>query len=152
MDQEEPPYWPDLGGRFVGSVHIFAVRVYFEDTDFSGVVYHTSYLRWCERGRSDFMRLSGITHTELASSTTSEPSAFAVRRITADFVKPARIDDILEVHTEIAEITKASVLIYQKIVLQNKVIFNLTAQCVLISASGRVSRLPKSLYAMHKSY
>src|SRR5262249_34427514 len=102
--------WPDLSGHFSGTHHVLPVRVYFEDTDFSGVVYHTSYLRWCERGRSDYLRLAGISHTALSEGALSgEPAAFAVRRIKADFLKPARIDDVLEVLTQCAEATKASI-------------------------------------------
>ena len=74
------------------------VRVYFEDTDFSGLVYHASYVRWCERGRSDFLRLLGGDHRRLIDGTGgAEPAAFVVRRMTFDFLKPARIDELLEV-------------------------------------------------------
>ena len=57
----QKPLWHDLSGHLSGAGHVLAVRVYFEDTDFSGLVYHTSYLRWCERGRSDYLRLLGIS-------------------------------------------------------------------------------------------
>ena len=57
--------WPDLAGRMNGKTHVLPVRVYYEDTDFSGVVYHANYLRYCERGRSDFLRLIGVSHSEL---------------------------------------------------------------------------------------
>jgi acyl-CoA thioester hydrolase len=138
--------WPDLSGHFSGSHHILPVRVYFEDTDFSGVVYHTSYLRWCERGRSDYLRLAGISHASLSDGAISgEPSAFAVRRIKADFLKPARIDDILEVVTQCAEITKASITLSQTIMRDRKSIFSLEAQCVLIGAGGKLLRLPQNL-------
>ena len=75
--------WPDLAGRLVedpaGRRHVLPVRVYFEDTDFSGLVYHGSYVRWCERGRSDFLRLLGGDHRRLIDgSGSSEPAAFVV--------------------------------------------------------------------------
>lgn len=89
--------WPDLAGRIEGKTHVLPVRVYYEDTDFSGIVYHASYLRFAERGRSDFLRLAGINHTELFQG--DDPLAFAIHRMEIDFVKPARIDDELEVHT-----------------------------------------------------
>src|SRR5271169_4939054 len=113
--------WPDLAGRLVdhghGRRHVLPVRVYFEDTDFSGLVYHTSYLRWCERGRSDYLRLLGVRHNELAAGAfAGEPCAFAVRRINADYLKPARMDDILEVHTRVGAVTKASLVLRQEIV------------------------------------
>ncbi len=69
--------WPDLAGRIDGRRHILPVRVYFEDTDFSGFVYHTSYLRWCERGRSDLLRLLGVHHSDLvAPGERRDPGSF----------------------------------------------------------------------------
>jgi len=89
--------WPDLAGRIEGKTHILPVRVYYEDTDFSGIVYHANYLRFAERGRSDFLRLTGVNHTELFEADVS--LAFAIHRMEIDFLRPARIDDRLEVHT-----------------------------------------------------
>ncbi|HEX7776718.1 MAG TPA: YbgC/FadM family acyl-CoA thioesterase [Parvibaculum sp.] len=89
--------WPDLAGRIEGKVHVLPVRVYYEDTDFSGIVYHANYLRFAERGRSDFLRLTGVNHTELFQG--DDPLAFAIHRMEIDFVRPSRIDDRLEVHT-----------------------------------------------------
>jgi acyl-CoA thioester hydrolase len=144
--KSDPALWADLSGRLSGDCHTLPIRVYFEDTDFSGVVYHASYLRWCERGRSDYLRLLGISHQSLAEGAfTSEPSGFAVRRIKADFLKPARIDEILEVRTHATEITKASVTLSQAIKRQDQTIFELEAQCVLIGRSGRLLRLPTAL-------
>jgi acyl-CoA thioester hydrolase len=138
--------WDDLSGRLSGAGHVLAVRVYFEDTDFSGLVYHTSYLRWCERGRSDYFRLLGVSHNELyAGALAGEPCAFAVRRIGADYLKPARIDEILEVHTRTGPLTKASLVLKQEIVRDGVPIFRLEAQCVLLSVSGRLLRLPSAV-------
>ena len=86
--------WPDLAGRLVPGGHVLPVRVYFEDTDFSGVVYHGSYIRFMERGRSDFLRLLGVGHHALDSGEHGESLAFAVRKLVVDFLKPARIDDL----------------------------------------------------------
>jgi acyl-CoA thioester hydrolase len=125
---------------------VLAVRVYFEDTDFSGLVYHTSYLRWCERGRSDYLRLLGVKHSDLyAGVFASEPCVFAVRRIGADYLKPARIDEILEVHTRTGTMTKASLVLKQEVLRDGVPIFRLEAQCVLLSVSGRLLRLPPSI-------
>ncbi len=82
--------WPDLAGRIVedegGRRHVLPIRVYFEDTDFSGVVYHASYLRWCERGRSDFLRLVGNDHRALIGGAAGrEPAAFVVRRMRLEY-------------------------------------------------------------------
>jgi acyl-CoA thioester hydrolase len=119
------------------------VRVYFEDTDFSGLVYHASYLRWCERGRSDFLRLLGVSHTELiAPGEGAEPAAFVVRRLEADFLRPARIDDVLEVVTECAEIGGAHILLAQEISRDAAPLFRLAVKVVLVARSGRPMRLP----------
>ena len=80
--------WPDLAGRLVGDGgdrhHVLPVRVYFEDTDFSGIVYHATYLRWCERGRSDFLRLMGVRHEDLIAGTGGrEAAAFVAVRISS---------------------------------------------------------------------
>ncbi len=143
----QKPRWDGLSGHLSGAGgHVLAVRVYFEDTDFSGLVYHTSYLRWCERGRSDYLRLLGIRHNELAAGAfAGEPCAFAVRRIKADYMKPARIDDILEVHTHAGEATKASLILKQSIMREGMPIFRLEAQCVLLSMAGRLLRLPAAI-------
>jgi acyl-CoA thioester hydrolase len=135
--------WPDLAGRIDGKRHVLPVRVYFEDTDFSGLVYHASYLRWCERGRSDFLRLLGVRHADLiAPGDGGEPAAFVVRRLEIDYLRPARIDDILEVTTECAEIGGAHILLAQRINRGDAALCKLQAKVVLISQSGRPMRLP----------
>jgi acyl-CoA thioester hydrolase len=81
--------WPDLAGRLLdsGRAHVLPVRVYFEDTDFSGLVYHASYVRWCERGRSDFLRLLGSEHRSLMEGAAGgESSAFVVRRLSLEYL------------------------------------------------------------------
>ncbi len=90
--------WPDLAGRIEGKVHVLPIRVYYEDTDFSGAVYHANYLKFCERARSDCLRLLGIHHSELQGT-----AGFVVRRMVCDFLKPALIDDLLEVETRFGE-------------------------------------------------
>lgn len=135
--------WPDLAGRIEGRRHILPVRVYFEDTDFSGLVYHASYLRWCERGRSDFLRLLGVRHADLiAPGNGAEPAAFVVRRLEIDYLRPARIDDVLEVTTECAEIGGAHILLAQRIDRGDATLCKLQAKVVLISQSGKPLRLP----------
>src|SRR5688572_20483078 len=84
-------------GRFEGRVHYLPVRIYYEDTDFTGLVYHANYLRYFERGRSDFLRLAGVHHNELLDG--ADPLGFAVNRMTLEFLKPARIDDALTAKT-----------------------------------------------------
>ncbi len=142
--------WPDLAGRLVGDGgarhHVLPVRVYFEDTDFSGLVYHASYVRWCERGRSDFLRLAGNEHRRLVDGNDArEPSAFVVRRMTLEFLKPARIDDILEVATRVRTLGAASMVLDQRIARDGKPIFEAVVTVVLVSRSGKVLRIAREL-------
>ena len=142
--------WPDLAGRLMtddtGRFHVLPVRVYFEDTDFSGVVYHASYLRWCERGRSDFLRLLGNSHRDLlAGSGDKAPGAFVVRRMSLEFLRPARIDEVLEVETRAREIGAAALTLDQRIVRDGKPIFEAAVQVVLISTAGKPMRLTQTL-------
>ncbi len=135
--------WPDLAGRIEGRRHILPVRVYFEDTDFSGLAYHASYLRWCERGRSDLLRLFGISHAALiAPGEQAEPAAFVVRRLEIDYLRPARIDEVLEVITQCPEIGGAHILLAQEIHRSDNVLCRLRVKVVLVSQSGRPLRLP----------
>jgi acyl-CoA thioester hydrolase len=138
--------WPDLAGRIEGGRHILPVRVYFEDTDFSGLVYHASYLRWCERGRSDFLRLLGISHADLiAPGAGAKPAAFVVRRLEIDYLRPARIDDVLEVVTDCAEVAGAYILLAQEIRRADARLCKLSVKVVLVSQSGRPQRLPAAV-------
>jgi acyl-CoA thioester hydrolase len=145
-DASGPAGWANLSGKLTREGHVLPIRVYFEDTDFSGVVYHTSYLRWCERGRSDYLRLLDVHHAALAAGAfTGEPCAFAIRRITAEYLKPARIDEVLEVHTRPGNHTKASIVMNQTVMRNGEPVFRLEAQAVLISLSGRLLRFPQAL-------
>jgi acyl-CoA thioester hydrolase len=96
-------------GRFEGRLHILPVRIYYEDTDFTGFVYHANYLRYFERARSDYLRLAGVRHAELLEG--ESPTAFAVSRINVEFLRPARIDDALTVQTGYDSMKGARILI-----------------------------------------
>ena len=85
-------------GAFEGREHVLPVRVYYEDTDFTGVVYHASYLRFFERGRTEFLRAVGVEHAALLQL--PEPCAFALTKIAVSFLRAARVDDALEVRTK----------------------------------------------------
>lgn len=138
--------WPDLAGRIEGRRHILPVRVYFEDTDFSGLVYHGSYVRWCERGRSDWLRLMGISHRELIEADGgSERAAFVVRRLTLDYLKPARIDDVLEVVTECTSVTAATLELRQVIRRDGAELCVAQVLVVLVAQSGKPLRMPLRL-------
>ena len=146
-----PENWPDLSGRlFKGEDgqwhHHLPVRVYFEDTDFSGLVYHASYVRWCERGRSDYLRLVGSDHRALFDGSDGrEPAAFVVRTMTFDFLRPARIDDVLLVETFVKEIGAASLTLMQKITCDGQRVAEAEVQVVLVSASGKPLRIAREL-------
>ena len=122
------------------------MRVYFEDTDFSGLVYHGSYVRWCERGRSDFLRLLGSAHSALLTgSEDREPAAFVVKRMQFEFHKPARIDDVLEVTTRTREIGPAHIGLEQRIVRDGVEITSADVLVVLVSLSGKPQRLSHAI-------
>jgi acyl-CoA thioester hydrolase len=134
--------WPDLAGRLTEDGHVLPVRVYFEDTDFSGVVYHASYLRFLERGRSDFLRLAGIGHGALDDGGAGEPLAFAVRHMELDFLKPARIDDVLEISTRMADISGARIVLDQAATLNGATLVEAKVTVALVNRAGRARRLP----------
>lgn len=141
-----PQTWPDLSGRIVrdetGQRHVLPVRVYFEDTDAGGVVYHASYVRFCERGRTDFLRLLGSdARGMIDGSDSKEPAAFVVRRMTCEFLRPARMDALLEVETRVKELGGASVTLLQSISAQGRPIFEAEVTVVLVSMSGKPLRL-----------
>jgi acyl-CoA thioester hydrolase len=142
--------WPDISGHLVedavGRGHVLPVRVYFEDTDFSGLVYHGSYVRWCERGRSDFLRLIGNDHRALlAGADGREPAAFVVRRMALEFLRPARIDEILEVTTRVAASTAATLVLDQRISRGQTLLFTAEVMVVLMSTAGKPLRLSAGL-------
>lgn len=97
-------------GAFAGDVHLFPVRVYYEDTDAGGIVYHANYLRYCERARSEMLRLGGVPHADQVAAT---GVAFAVRHCTLDFLKPARLEETLIVATRVTALTGATATLRQ---------------------------------------
>jgi len=133
--------WPDLAGRIEGDTHILPVRVYFEDTDFAGLVYHANYLKFCERGRSDFIRLLGIHHQDLANPDQGEASVFVVRRVEIDYLKPAKLDDVLEVVTACVETGAASLTLSQEVRRDGVVLVRAKVVVVLVSEAGKPQRL-----------
>ncbi len=135
-----------LAGRLTeDGGHELKVRVYFEDTDFSGVVYHARYLHFLERGRSDYLRLHGIGHRELMSGTVGAPMAFAVRHMAIDFMRPARIDDVLTVTTQTILLGGARVVLAQRIVLGDLELVAARVKVAVISPEGRPMRMPDAV-------
>ena len=126
------------------AAHRFTVRVYYEDTDFSGVVYHASYLRFLERGRTEWLRDLGIHQAALHAGDAAGAFAFAVRRMTVDWLKPSRMDDLLIVETGVISVGGASAELTQRILRGSEVL--LTAQVLVAAvAGGRPKRLPQSV-------
>lgn len=122
--------------------HQLAVRVYYEDTDFSGVVYHASYLRFMERGRTELIRALGIEQSELFDEGVA--LAFAVRSMQIDFLKPARMDDQLTIETVPVEMKGASMIVQQRVMrgMDELVAARVTVVCV---GGGRARRIPDTL-------
>ena len=137
--------WPDLAGKLVEGGHVLPVRIYFEDTDFSGVVYHAAYLRFMERGRSDMVRLMGVNHEALAKGAYGEPLAFAVRRIEVDFFRPARIDDLIEIQTRPVHAGGARLVLEQQVKLGDAVLVAAKVTIVMINLEGKARRMPATL-------
>jgi acyl-CoA thioester hydrolase len=135
-----------LDGEIRGGRHLMTVRVYYEDTDFSGVVYHASYLRFMERGRTNYLRLLGADHRALFEQTAQEAPGFAfvVRTMTIDFLKPARMDDVLTVVTEPEEVKGASILLLQRVTRDEDILVEAHVRVAFV-AGGRARPIPKPL-------
>lgn len=125
-------------------MHTFPIRIYYEDTDFSGNVYHAAYLKFFERARTEFLRDAGIHHSELAA----EGLAFAVRSMQIDFIAPAHIDDLLRVETEPVSATGARLTLRQTILRDGEILVGAELIVVAIRTSGGAARLPAALRAL----
>lgn len=137
--------WPDIAGKIEAGVHRLAVRVYYEDTDFSGAVYHANYLKFCERGRSDCLRLLGVHHHELHWHESGGRMGFVVRRMTCEFLKPARIDDLLTVESRFKELRGARMEIAQQVLRDGELLFSADVTAALVDANGRPKRMPAKI-------
>ena len=135
-----------LDGEISKGRHIQPVRVYYEDTDFTGVVYHASYLRFMERGRTDYLRLIGADHRALFEAAEREAPGFAfvVRSMTIEFLKPARMDDVLEILTSPNEVKGASVVLHQQVARAGEILIDAQVRVAFVSA-GRARPIPKPL-------
>ncbi len=140
---------PDAG-RIEGKAHHLPVRVYYEDTDFTGVVYHANYVRYFERGRSDFLRVAGISHTDLLER--ADPCAFAIVRMQIEFKRAARIDDALTVITTYQTVKGARLLIDQRVERQGELIASAAVEAVCITPDGRPRKPPADMVERLKPY
>lgn len=137
-------------GAFAGREHLLPVRVYYEDTDFSGIVYHANYLRFFERGRSDFLRVAGVHHTALLEG--DSPIAFAVNRMEIDFLKPARIDDALLVRTVFETMRGPRIFIAQAVERAGEALVSAKVEVCCISLTGRPRKPPTLLLERLKPF
>lgn len=131
-----------LSGELTPAGHRLVARVYFADTDFSGVVYHARYLEFFERGRSDFLRLSGVHHTELADGKHGEKLVWVVTRMEIDFRAPARIDDIVTICTTVESVSKARIVMGQEIRNDDRLLVAAKVHAAIIGPSGKPRRFP----------
>ncbi len=133
---------PPIGG-FVGLEHRFPVRVYYEDTDFSGFVYHANYLKFFERGRSEALHAAGVSHRDLLSA--EPPLAMVVRHMDIDFIAPARVEEDLIVLSRFEALKGARIFARQRLERGGVTLATARLEVVLISLDGRPRRLPGEL-------
>lgn len=135
-----------LDGEIRDGRHHLSVRVYYEDTDFTGIVYHANYLRFMERGRTNYLRLIGADQRGLFEQVEQEAPGFAfvVRQMSMNFRKPAKMDDVLEIVTECAEVKGASVMMAQRVMRGDDLLLDAKVQVAFVSG-GRARPIPRPL-------
>jgi acyl-CoA thioester hydrolase len=135
-----------LDGEIRDGRHFLIVRVYYEDTDFTGIVYHANYLRYMERGRTNYLRLIGADHRALFEAAEKEAPGFAfvVRSMNLDFLRPARMDDVLDVVTEPEDVKGASITLRQRVMRGEELLVEAHVRVAFISG-GRARPIPKPL-------
>ena len=136
----------ELDGVMCNGRHVMHVRVYFEDTDFTGIVYHANYLRFMERGRTNHLRLLGANYRALFEEAERETPGFAfvVRSMQIEFLKPARMDDVLEVETEPEQVKGASITLHQRIRRGEELLIEAHVRVAFV-CNGRAKPIPKPL-------
>lgn len=129
-------------GRLAGDVYIFPLRVYYEDTDAAGIVYYANYLKFIERARTEMMRAAGIDHSGMRAA---DGIMFIVRRCTLDYRRPARLDDLLEIHTRIVALKRASLEAEQTVLRDGETLVQADLRLACIKESGAPARFPPDL-------
>lgn len=132
-----------------GKIHVFPVRVYYEDTDSGGIVYYANYLRFAERARTEFLRSIGVNHIQMRDE---DGLGFAVRRCHADYLRPAHLDDLLEVHTRIEAVKGASLSAQQTVKKDGETLVDMELLLACMDARGRAARLPKNVRSRLDDY
>lgn len=135
-----------LDGAIRDGLHHMQVRVYYEDTDFSGIVYHANYLRFMERGRTNYLRLLGAEQGALFAEAESEAPGFAfvVRAMQLDFLKSAKMDDVLDIITRPIEVRGASITMHQEVRRGDELLMEAKVKVAFV-AGGRARPIPKAL-------
>lgn len=139
---EEAALAAGLSGELTRFGHRLLARVYYADTDFSGVVYHARYLEFLERGRSDYLRLVGVRHTELLDGVRGERVVWIVRHMEIDFIRPARMDDVLTIDTRTEKISGARIFMAQEIRRSGEVLIAAKVEAAIVGENGRPKRFP----------
>jgi acyl-CoA thioester hydrolase len=130
-------------GHFDGKIHVLPLRVYYEDTDLSGVVYHANYLRFMERARTEFFRLAGVER--MAELEAEEPTAWTIREVRVSYLRPARVDDALNVRTRLTELSGARIRAVQKIYAKETLLVDGQIEACIVTLKGQPRRLPQQL-------
>jgi len=147
-----PPLTAHLDGAIRDGCHRMQIRVYYEDTDFSGIVYHANYLRFMERGRTNYLRLLGADQRALFAEAESEAPGFAfvVRAMQLEFLKPARMDDLLEIVTKTLEVRGASITLQQEVRRGGTLLLEARVKVAFVSG-GQARPIPKGLRVAMKA-
>ena len=136
----------ELAGTLTATGHELRQRVYYEDTDFSGVVYYARYLQFLERGRTDLIRHLGVTQSAIHNlDDPAQSVAFVVRRMEVDFRAPARMDDILTIRTRPADVKGARMTFVQSIECEGRTLIEARVMAAVMNGLGRARRLPEKL-------
>jgi len=130
-------------GHFEGKVHVLPVRIYYADTDLSGVVYHANYMVYMERGRSEFFRAVGIAR--LAQLENPEPTAWTLRKVEIEYLRPARVDDLIEVHTRLTLLSGARMNADQDVYLNGAMLTRASIEACIITLTGKPRRIPQDM-------
>ena len=140
----------DLSGIIKQKTHFFQIRVFYEDTDFSGIVYHANYLKFAERGRTNFLRFLGINHSDLINS--DEPKYFVVYKMNSKFIGTSTIDDILEVRSNFKGIEGVRLKIDQDIYKEEKKVFSAKIEFALLDKNAKPIKFPNDMKLKIKNY
>ena len=144
MSSAAAPVGSAAAGRLAGDVYIYPLRVYYEDTDAAGIVYYANYLKFIERARTEMMRAAGIDHSGMRAA---DGILFIVRRCTLDYRRPARLDDMLEIHTRILVLKGASLEAEQSVQRDGEILVQADLQLACINEAGAPARFPPHLRA-----